>query len=241
MPNETIFNSSTADTTATPPVVTPPTTTQLPPEVSEFVGAGKKYATLDDAIKSVPHAQKHIATIEAELKAAKDELEKRKSAEAVLEEIKNNGFNTSQGTPPVATQIKPEDVQKMVLDTLTAQQAQEVYTKNVNSVMAAFTAKFGQGKEEAEYIRIAQESGLSVADLNKLSATSPSAVFKLAGLDSKLQTTDVKKPNSTINTASLSNNQQDTSTLSAKVSGKGSTKDLVNAWKIAGQKVGKTY
>lgn len=235
MSEENIFSSAPAVPTATPPVVTPPTTPQLPPEVAEFVGAGKKYATMDDALKSVPHAQKHIATIEAELANMKAELEKRKSAEAVLEEIKQSGFKNEPATPAVT--VKPEDVQKMVVETLSAQAVQAQRVQNTNVVKDAFTAKFGQ-QAEAEYIKLAQDTGLSIADLNTLVATSPSAVIKLAGLDKQVPV-DPKKPTSTVNTSGFQGTPQDSNQLSAKVKNQHSTKDLVSAWRNAGLKVGK--
>ncbi len=33
---------------------------QIPTEAAELVGDGKKYQSVEDALKSVPHAQKHI-------------------------------------------------------------------------------------------------------------------------------------------------------------------------------------
>ncbi len=63
---------------------------ELPPEVLEFVGEGKKYSNPVDALKSVPHAQKHISTLEAELAQTKTELEKRRTAEELLNEIKSS-------------------------------------------------------------------------------------------------------------------------------------------------------
>ena len=36
---------------------------QIPTEAAELVGDGKKYSSVEDALKSVPHAQKHIQTL----------------------------------------------------------------------------------------------------------------------------------------------------------------------------------
>jgi hypothetical protein len=228
MTDSTPFSATTDDT------VTPPAnTTTLPPEVSELVGQGKKYATVDDALKSVPHAQNHIKTLTEELQAAKAELEKRKTAEQLLEEIKS-GIKPTE--IPSTSPITPDIVAQLIKQTLSEQQQETVAAKNVEQVTTTFSAKYGDKAEEV-YIELAKQTGLTVQQLNLLSKTSPAAVLKLAGLsDSKPPVAG--KLDSSVNTENFQR-QQDTSTLSAKVRSGASTKDLVNSWKIAGQKVGK--
>ena len=65
MSNENIFDNQTPDNQE--PVVNLAPQFQIPTEASELVGAGKKYQSVEDALKSVPHAQKHIQTLENEL------------------------------------------------------------------------------------------------------------------------------------------------------------------------------
>ena len=62
---------------------------QIPTEAAELVGDGKKYSSVEDALKSVPHAQKHIQTLESELATLKEELMKRRTTEELLDEIKS--------------------------------------------------------------------------------------------------------------------------------------------------------
>ena len=62
---------------------------EIPTEASELVGSGKKYTSVEDALKSVPHAQKHIQTLESELATLKEELTKRRTTEELLDEIKS--------------------------------------------------------------------------------------------------------------------------------------------------------
>lgn len=236
--NKTVFGQQPTDP-ATPPVVTPPAALVLPPEVTEFVGTGKKYASVDEALKSVPHAQKHIAQVEAELKAAREELEKRKAAEEILKEIKAEAGSQSVVTP-TQSDLTPEKIAQLVNQTIAQKEAQTIANANVNKVVSAFTEKYGSvEKAEAEFIRIANETGLSVDGLNKLSASSPQAVLKLAGFGEKQVAGSVTKPTSSVNTEALAISGQGQGELSARVKSGASTKDLVNAWKIAGMKVGK--
>ncbi len=227
--NKSIFTPS-----ETPTETTSPLKIELPPEVLEFVGEGKKYNNPVDALKSVPHAQKHISTLEAELAQTKTELEKRRTAEELLNEIKSS--TNPQTTTTVQSGLTEEAVVKILEQKLVQKQTQEKAQGNAQKVATSFAEKFGDRAEEV-YNKLATDSGLTVTQLNTLAATSPSAVLKLAGLDNTNQT--VSKSNGTINTEAMRQNNNSQTELSARVKQGATTKDLVNAWKIAGQKVGK--
>lgn len=236
MSDESIF------TEVTPPVepVVPPAAPvtpdiELPPEVSEYVGDGKKYKTLQDALKSIPHAQTHIQKLEQELESAKSEAARAKAMEELLEEIKKQGGNpTEPTTPQVATPVTPPvDIDKKVEEALARKEAARIAEANRLAVKAAFEQKYGS-ESEAYYIKLAEENGMPLATMNQLALTSPDAVLKLAGL--KRNQNFVPKPTSSVNTAALQNNNNNTE-LSAKVPKGATTKDLTEAWKIAGQKV----
>lgn len=202
----------------------------IPTEVEDFVGNGKKYNSVEDALRSVPHAQKHIQTLEQELAQMKDELYKRKTTEELLDEIKS-GFlpeNTSQ-----AVDFDHDKLVQLVDQTLTMKEKQKVAQSNAVAVASKFTDQFGQKAEEV-YNTIAKENGLTVQQLNNLASNSPNVVLKLAGL---AKTSGIPaKTNSSINTEALNTNQQPQE-LSARVPKGASTRDLTNAWKIAGEKV----
>ena len=233
MTETTVFNQGTPEVVVTP-IVTP-STPQLPQEVSEFVGVGKKYASVDDALKSVPHAQKHINTLTEELAAVKAELVKRRTTEDLLEELKASG-NQNDGTPP-QTNITTEEIQRYISQTIEQNAASATAQRNIEKVTHAFTEKYGE-KAEAMFISIAQESGITISNLNRLSASSPDAVMKLAGLTATKVESNIVKPTGSINTQALTIDLNGTP-LSARVKQGASTKELVSAWKIAGQKVGK--
>lgn len=228
MTDATIFDSNTnanqgTDTTAT-------NNFQIPTEIAEFIGSGKKYQTAEEALKSVPHAQKHIQTLESELQTLKEELTKRKTAQELLDEMKS-GFpqeKTSQGV-----EIDSDKIAQLINETLTLKERQNTAKQNTESVASKFTDQFGEKAEEV-YQTIAKESGLTVAQLNQLAASSPSAVLKLAGLTKGTQIPG--KTNSTINTESF-NKVNPAAESSARVPKGASTKDLVNAWRVAGEKV----
>ena len=107
----------------------------------------------------------------------------------------------------------------------------------MNVKVGKLTEKFGDRAEEA-YINIAKESGLTIQQLNVLASSSPGAVLKLAGL-SVSQSTSAPTSQGTINTQALSQNNQQTS-LSSRVPKGATTKEMVNAWKTAGEKIKQT-
>jgi len=80
---------------------------------------------------------------------------------------------------------------------------------------------------------VAQQSGIDIQNLNKLAASSPTAVLRLAGIDFPQKREVAGKPSSSINTEALAHTagQQQPS---ARVQGT-STKDLVAAWRAAGE------
>lgn len=227
MTQETVFGQQTpAGETSPAPAVT------LPPEVTEFVGTGKKYADVNVALQSIPHAQKHISTLEAELQAAKDELAKRRAAEELVEELRKNGLPASSQPAP-ENPLSPEVVAQMVSQTIERREAETVAKTNISKVTSAFYQAHGKEHAEAKFVELAQSSGMSVASLNRLAAEAPAVVLRLAGLD-KAPTPSTVHLSSGVNTEGF---QQKPAELSARVGKATSTKDFVQAWRNAGEKI----
>jgi len=108
---------------------------QIPTEAVDFVGDGKKYNSVEDALKSVPHAQKHIQTLESELATLKEELTKRKTAEELLDELKS-GIQQPENTTQSAG-IDQDTITNLLNQTLEnrEKQAQEDSPWLYNSAM----------------------------------------------------------------------------------------------------------
>lgn len=208
----------------------PAKTFEIPTEAQEFIGEGKKYKSTEDALKSVPHAQEHIKTLESELAELKEELTKRKTTQELLDELKSDRQVESPTQDP---EVDADRLEALVQQTLDRREHQRSAKQNADRVATRFTEQFGE-TAEATYNQIAKDNGLSLQQLNNLAATSPSAVLRLAGLDGK-PATNIAKPTGSINTQALKGNP--TAELSAKVPQGASTKDLVKAWQAAGQKV----
>ena len=204
---------------------------QIPTEAAELVGDGKKYSSVEDALKSVPHAQKHIQTLESELATLKEELMKRRTTEELLDEIKS-GVQPKEN--PQGVEFDQDKLMQLVDQTLEVKERQRLAKSNASQVAAKFTEKFGTEAENV-YKSVAKDNGLSEQQLNSLAASSPNVVLKLAGL-AEAKIAPVSKSSSSLNTQALTQ-KVDSSTLSARVKQGATTKDLVNAWKVAGEKV----
>lgn len=229
MTTETIF---TPGETSPPVVSATPPAFALPTEVAEFVGEGKKYRTAEDALKALPHAQGHIKTLEDEAKQLREELAKRKTTEELLEELKSSGY---QAPADKQTSPTPVDVESIVASVLAKKEAATTAQKNISIVVSTFQQAFGdKAKAEEMYNKVAGESGLSIEALNTLAATSPEAVMRLAGITKKQETTP-GRVQGTVNSQTFGD--KPTSALSARVKSGASTRDMVSAWHIAGEKV----
>lgn len=233
---QTIFSTDSTATTASQQSQSQ-TTSTVPQELAELVGEGKKYASVEDALKSVPHAQTHISKLEQEMAQLREEVSKRKAAEDILAEIKASSTQTTSTSVPNG--VTEDTVAQLIQKQLELSEAKKTQKQNAEIVVNKFKESFGEKAEEM-FTTLSKDTGLTVQQLNSLAASSPNAVLKLAGLDSSSKTTPVvKHPTNSVNTEGLKP-QNGNGELSARVKQGASTKDLVSAWRNAGQKIGKT-
>ena len=235
MSESSIFDGSTDPVVQAVPV-TP--TVLVPTELAEFVGEGKKYSSVDVALKSIPHAQSHISTLEQENARIKAELESRRTTEELLEDIRNG--IAQPATVTSAPAFDQGSIETVIESLLTRKEQSRQEQSNVSTVINKFTEVFGdKAKAEEAFIKLANESGMSIPTLNKLAATSPLAVLKLAGMDTK-QVATPSKIQSTVNTDTMQ--QGGTQNQSARIKMVGaSTKDLKQAVQNARETVLNRY
>lgn len=187
-----------------------------------------KYSNIESAIASIPHAQKHIATLEQELRELRVELESRKTTEELLENFKPTVENSEK---PSAPSIDLKEIESILERKLTQKEQEKVLRNNIDTVRNAISEVYGEKADEI-YRNAAKEANLSLSEMNRLAASSPNAVFKLIGLDKKSVQAPIRTSNSSINTDAL-NLQGQKPVVTSKVSGN-TTKDLVSSWKNAG-------
>ena len=198
-----LFNG-TDQAPATPELTIPTTipTSVVPPELAEYVGAGKKYATIDDVHRAFPNAQKHISTLEEENRLIKEELAKRKTAEELLQDIQNNITPVRNGDT-IPPKVDMPDISSLVRQEVERVKVQETYAINQKTVVDELTKVYGE-KAREKYAALATDLGVTKEALNQLALTSPTAFFKLAGITPQAPTksgvlnSDVNLVNNTI-------------------------------------------
>lgn len=215
---------------ATPPTqesATTPAAPVLPDEVIGLVGAGKKYASVEDALKALPHAQAHIARIEEENKALREKAAQAKALEEVYEALTSRQLNTEQTTPVIP--VLDETMLDSVLERkLQEKQAIELRNKNLSTVKDSLTGKFGEKAPEV-FSTKAKELGVNEAFLTDLAAKSPAAALELFGLAKKESTPTTAVSGGSINTQALGNNKP--APIAKPVMAGAKTEDVLAAWR----------
>lgn len=202
---------------------------QLPDEVLEHIGEGKKYASVEEALKSVPHAQKHIATLEQELKDMREKMEKATSAEEVYKTVKE--MLAAEGRQPSGGDAgKPIDVEAILDRKLQEREAAQKAMENVTSVKTVLAEQFGERAADI-YREKAQALGIGVEFLNDLCAKSPKAALELLGVKATSKGTAPTSTAGTIRTEGLDASKNPTKPK--PVMGGASTSELLAAWRAA--------
>lgn len=225
MPDTTIFDSPDQ---GQEPEVQPTQQAAEPQAFSDLVGEGKKYATVEAAMASIPHAQTHISKLEQELAQLREEVNKRNTTQQLLDEFKSK-MQPSGTTNP--KEVSQDEIVKLVEQVVTQTKVKEQAELNSKLVVNKFVELFGQDKAKEQFKKLSQETGLPLSELNALASKSPSALFKLAGIGTS-QTNTPAKTSSDYHPGSSA----PASPIKANVTGN-SSKDLLDAWRRAGEKV----
>lgn len=160
------------------------------PRVEDLIGEGKKYATPEKALESLPHKEALIAHLEEQVKGLSSELEKAKTLEEVLENLKKPAETTatSRQEPSAApadlykeleaklTSALEAKVKEAVTTTVSATDEQRLRQTNRQAVSEALQKAFGVTAPKVLADK-AQELGMSIEDLALLSERSPKAVL----------------------------------------------------------------
>lgn len=211
----------------TPPVVTPPNSPVLPDSLKELIGEGKKYASVEKALESLPHAQTHIQKIEQENAELRQKAAEAIAAEEVYKKLMES-FKPNDGVTPPPSGLDEASVATLLDRKLAEREALATATANTQRVRDALVGKYGEKAKEV-YEAKAKELGVGVDFLNDVVKKSPRAAEELFGIKGK------EAPAATttggINTSTL-NNTRPPSSGSAKVKNN-TTEALVDAWRAA--------
>lgn len=224
--SDTLFGGEPSDQNANPPNPPAPTPPSLPAELQGLVGEGKKYATVEAAMASLPHKEQHIARLETELaemreKAGRGEAleETYASVQDLLKELK---------ATPKASSLDEAGVASLLDRKMEEREQQRVAAANGDSVKRALTEKFGEKAQEV-YKAKASELGIGESFLTDLARKSPKAALELFGLTAP-------KPAATPSSGTIATerfNQRPAPRQTRSVMGGGTTAELLDAWRAA--------
>lgn len=167
----------------------------------------QKYATLQDALVGLQHAQSFIPTLKAEQAQKDAEIQRlREEAERAKELERTLAALTSQPTPaPTSAPVLDEShIADLVNRSLTERETKALAQANIQTVVSALQQSFGADADQKFYGK-AEEMGLSREEMNLLAAKSPKAVLTMFGVNSAAN----NKPNNssptpgTVNTAAF--------------------------------------
>lgn len=208
---------------------------QLAPEVAAFVGDGRKYATVQAALASIPHAQAHIANLEKENQRLASENESLKAELAKAKNLEDVVASLSASQQPTASQVQAGLDEQAVLELLAKRDAEAQAQANQVQVTNALIGKFGDGAKATEALKAkAAELGVGFDFMKDLAAKSPKAVLSYFNVESKPSPTSVV-PQSSQTTAQYQTPPEPE--YSFKTGMSGSTSDLVNAFRNCGKAV----
>lgn len=208
---------------------------QLAPEVAAFVGDGRKYATVQAALASIPHAQTHIANLEEDNQRLKQEVETLKTELAKAKNLEDVVASLSGSQQPSAPQVQAGLDEQAVLELLAKRDAQAQAQANQLQVTNALVGKFGDGAKATEALKAkAAELGVGFDFMRDLASKSPKAVLSYFNVESKPSTTSVVPQGSQTTTAYQTPQEPE---LQFTVGATGATSDLVTAFKACGMAV----
>lgn len=220
------MSDSIFDDGSTPPVVVPPTPA-VPEPLKDLIGDGKKYASVDKALESIPHAQAHIERIERENAEMRQKVAEAVAVEEVYKKLMDSAPKVDGVTPPAVSGLDEASVAALFDRKLAERAAADTAKANVARVKEALVGKYGDKAQEM-YEAKANELGVGVDFLNDVVRRSPKAAEELFGIKPKDSAPAVTTPGA--NTAILNNNRPPPTKPRSVIFG-ATTEQLVDAWR----------
>jgi hypothetical protein len=175
--------------------------------LEELVGEGKKFPSVEELARGKAEADAFIARITAENATYRDEVQKRKTMEEVLDQIK--AFQKTE-TPPINPPnhseptereniFDPSKVEELVQAQFAKSQREQQEKNNYDGVIQVLTEQFGGGFQSVVQAR-AKELGLGQNFLENLAKTQPQAFLAIMGPSTAPAPTGINTARTPINT-----------------------------------------
>lgn len=150
----------------------------------------QKYADINTALESIPHAQNHIIELSTRVKELEEQLTKSKTMEQVLEQLQ--APQSSSGQPSVAG-LTEAQIKELFNREIQEREAASVAKANEAQVTRALKDKFGDKAIEVLAAK-ADELGVDIGFLQSLAQRSPKAVLNYFNVSTPQTTPSVTSP-----------------------------------------------
>jgi len=156
----------------------------------DFIGEGKKYRSVEDALKSIPPKEDFIEQLKRENEELRGKLEEASTVDDILGKIGQSKEEEQQAQQAEQTrkeeqyQLNQEDIAKIIDSRISEREQHQTAQQNISSVVDKMTELYGERAEEV-YNKRAEELNVPVEWLNETAARSPNAVYELFGIGKK--------------------------------------------------------
>lgn len=181
--------------------------------LEELVGDNKKFKDVQSLAKGKAEADMYIETLTRKLDALSEEVNKRKTAEEIADQLRSQMADRSSSSQethqsPVENEndgqdkLSMADIEKLVEERLQKDKELSKAQQNVNQVNERLVKEYGASASKVLQDK-AQELGVSVDYLKQQASVSPQVFYSLVGLNGQKQMqTNFVPPQSSMNTAS---------------------------------------
>lgn len=176
---------------------------------SDLVGDGKKYKDNAAAGRALVEKDAFIERLKAEAHGLRQELNTRLKLEEVIDRISSTSKSPTSEQPPrepdngqPASQLTPEDVQKLVTQTLTDDAKKAKRDRNLAVVEEKLQEAFGPTFRRTVKAQAAK-LGLGEEFLKNLAAEQPTAFLKLMEVEGREHSSVSAPPAPSVNSAAL--------------------------------------
>ena len=178
------------------------TTPEVDNPLEVLVGEGKKFADVAALAKAKLEADSFIEQLKREAQELRQEVSSKATMDEIMTQIRQLAPKPVEGQPPV-TPVVPsqnqDDLETVVSRLLEQRKNEDKVSHNRSAVEAKIAEKWG-ADAQLQMNKKAKELGVELSYLQKIATESPSAFFRLVGLDqSPVQAQPVVAPRSGVN------------------------------------------
>jgi hypothetical protein len=154
--------------------------------LSKVVGEGKKYSDIEQLAKGAVHGNDYIKKLEEEMAELRGELDKRLTAEEMIQQIKRETAEQQsqiqRAQEHTTPQLDEEKLSQLISNTIEKKDSQTKAQQNILTVDQKMKELYGADKAAEVVQQKALQMGVTVDKLAEIAATSPDMFFNAIGV-----------------------------------------------------------